>query len=254
MSGIYISDPAADFITPSDACINPIHLNKSNAAPSPAPVKPTTVVIELEDSIEPEPILQPASITLADCLACSGCVTSAETVLISLQSVGQITRVLTENKFVSNNKLTRKLPESEKKTVIISVSPQSRASLAVRYKLSPTVVHRKLTYFFKSIGVSHTLDTAFSRDISLLESAREFVDRYKEKRGPMLSSACPGWICYVRNKHADLIIGGKDTSELDFLYFDHEITSASHGCDCQIIHSEEDGCRENIPCQCDALF
>jgi iron only hydrogenase large subunit-like protein len=89
--------------------------------------------------------------------------------------------------------------------VIISVSPQSRASLAVRYKLTPSVVHRKLAFFFKSIGVSHTLDTAFSRDISLLESAREFVDRYKAKSGPMLSSACPGWICYAEKTHPNLI-------------------------------------------------
>ncbi len=34
--------------------------------------------------------LEKASITLADCLACSGCITSAETVLIEMQSGKQL--------------------------------------------------------------------------------------------------------------------------------------------------------------------
>ena len=34
--------------------------------------------------------LEKASITLADCLACSGCITSAETVLIEQQSADQV--------------------------------------------------------------------------------------------------------------------------------------------------------------------
>ena len=40
-------------------------------------------------------------------------------------------------------------------------------------------------------------DTTFSRNFSLLESCREFVQRYKESETnktalPMLASACPG--------------------------------------------------------------
>ena len=34
--------------------------------------------------------LEKATITLADCLACSGCITSAETVLIEQQSADQV--------------------------------------------------------------------------------------------------------------------------------------------------------------------
>jgi len=38
------------------------------------------------------------TITLNDCLACSGCVTSAETVLITQQSQQELYRVLSDNK------------------------------------------------------------------------------------------------------------------------------------------------------------
>lgn len=41
--------------------------------------------------------LQKAQITLNDCLACSGCITSAESVLITQQSQEELYRVLREN-------------------------------------------------------------------------------------------------------------------------------------------------------------
>ena len=55
-----------------------------------------------------------------DCLACSGCVTSAETILLEHQSAEE---------FVS------KLAQPGT-TVLVSVSPQSRAALAAYYGLS----------------------------------------------------------------------------------------------------------------------
>lgn len=44
--------------------------------------------------------LEKAKITLNDCLACSGCITSAESVLITQQSHEEIYRVLRNNKVV----------------------------------------------------------------------------------------------------------------------------------------------------------
>jgi len=41
--------------------------------------------------------LEKAKITLNDCLACSGCITSAESVLISQQSQDELFKVLKEN-------------------------------------------------------------------------------------------------------------------------------------------------------------
>ena len=41
--------------------------------------------------------LKKARITLNDCLACSGCITSAESVLITQQSQDELYRILEEN-------------------------------------------------------------------------------------------------------------------------------------------------------------
>ena len=63
-------------------------------------------------------------------------------------------------------------------------------------------VFKKLTTFFKSLGVKAVFDTSSSRDLTLIETCNEFVNRYKQSQLnnneksksalPMLSSACPG--------------------------------------------------------------
>lgn len=63
-----------DFIQPSSACIKP------------AEKKETGVVAKVSD------------INLSDCLACSGCITSAETVLVQQQNHEELFKVINENK------------------------------------------------------------------------------------------------------------------------------------------------------------
>lgn len=103
-------------------------------------------------------------VSLQDCLACSGCVTSAETVLLEHQSTEELLSAL-----------------SSGKAVIMSVSPQSRASLAAFHNMSATKTLGKLVSLFKGLGVKAVLDTSTSRDLSLLESAQEFIARYLTK-------------------------------------------------------------------------
>jgi iron only hydrogenase large subunit-like protein len=54
-------------------------------------------------------------VTLHDCLACSGCITTAETLLLEQQSTGELLAALK--------------PQAGKR-VVVTVSPQSRAALA----------------------------------------------------------------------------------------------------------------------------
>lgn len=62
-----------------------------------------------------------------------------------------------------------------------------------RQKQSPL----KILIILIITGVHHVFDTSFSRTFSLLESQREFVERFQRneqdtKALPMLTSACPG--------------------------------------------------------------
>ncbi|XP_072974252.1 protein NAR1 isoform X1 [Typha angustifolia] len=180
-----------DFIAPSQDCIVSLNATKSKhvKAESKAKEKPTSQQSQAES----------VKISLKDCLACSGCITSAETVMLEKQGLDE---------FLSH--------VNSEKAVIISVSPQSRASLAAHFGLSPSQVFRKLTTFFKSLGVKAVYDTSCSRDLSLIESCNEFISRYKlhqlpgsKECGsslPMLSSACPGWICYAEKTLGSYIL------------------------------------------------
>ncbi|BDA43699.1 Cytosolic iron-sulfur assembly component 3 [Coccomyxa sp. Obi] len=171
-----------DFIAPSQACVVNINGRKEGA-------------IQLDSNefinypevgaVQPQPRASPGfqqtapsgpngaiKVTLQDCLACSGCVTSAETVLLEHQSAAEFLSKLAD-------------PET---AVVVSISPQSRAALAAFYGLSPAEALQKLTGFFKGLGVKAVLDTSTGRDFALLEAAAEFVQRYRT-RHPELSEA-----------------------------------------------------------------
>ncbi|KAL3742297.1 hypothetical protein ACJRO7_017732 [Eucalyptus globulus] len=176
-----------DFIAPSQACI--VSVKGLKPASSAKSDKPEVAIASR--AVKTEPV----KISLKDCLACSGCITSAETVMLEKQSLDE---------FLSNI--------DKGKAVMISISPQSRASLAAHFGLSPLQVLRKLVTFFKSMGVKAVFDTSCSRDISLIESCNEFMMRYKQTKSkgdnplPMLASACPGWICYAEKTLGSYIL------------------------------------------------
>ncbi len=79
-------------------------------------------------------------------------------------------------------------------TVIVSVSPQSRASLAEANGVTSWQVQRRLAAFFTRLGAAAVLDTAASRDLSLEETAAEFVHRYRLAH-PEVAAAPNGMSC-----------------------------------------------------------
>lgn len=97
-------------------------------------------------------------------IICSGCVTTAETVLIEAQGTAEFYRHL-----------------GTEETVVVTISSQSRASLATYFGLSLEETEARLISLFNSLGCKYVFDAAFSRDLSLLESAREFIDRKRSQ-------------------------------------------------------------------------
>ncbi|TPX48773.1 hypothetical protein SeMB42_g02853 [Synchytrium endobioticum] len=218
-SGALVLTDLDDFISPSQACIKPVEAIKPPVFSASSSHQVAKIEIRVDDSGDYYEInsdtgssskLENATITLNDCLACAGCITSAETVLITQQSQADLYAILDRNKAHAGT-------SPSYKTIVISLSPQSRASFASKYNTSPTDTHAKLAWFFqKYLGVQYLFDTSFARHFALWESAREFVTRYRHSsstsnaRGsdammPMLASACPGWICYAEKTHSYIL-------------------------------------------------
>jgi iron only hydrogenase large subunit-like protein len=189
-----VLDDLSDFIAPSQACVKPMQIDP----------KRTSLLIELEDDSGGGPSSNArqgtqavAKVTLNDCLACSGCVTSAETVLIGQQSAGE---------FLTQLRTPR--------TVVVSISPASRASLAAHYALSSVDAFDALARAFRQLGCTHVFDCGLAADISLIESAAEFIHRFATAQAhgrvaarlPLMSSSCPGWICYAEKVHGETML------------------------------------------------
>lgn len=134
-----------------------------------------------------------AKIFLSDCLSCDNCITSEEAVRVFQQNQKELFRVLDLNK---------KCDTSKHKVLAVSVCPQSLPYFAAKFSLPVTEAAKKLCGFLKSLGVHYIFDTTIAADFSILESQKEFVQRYhnqnKEDHAlPMFASACPGWIQYA---------------------------------------------------------
>ncbi|XP_045445685.1 probable cytosolic Fe-S cluster assembly factor GJ13047 [Melitaea cinxia] len=195
-----------DFITPSQECIKPVKIEKTKSKTGAKIKIGEDGYFDLSSGKEQK--LQKVEITLADCLACSGCITSAESVLVTRQSQEELLKVFSDRRYTDTKGVTRDVT-----LIVISVSIQPLLSLAARYKLEPEEAMRKLVGYFKSLGADLVLDMTVAEDMSLLEAQQEFVQRYQNqqhdpsaKQLPMLASSCPGWVCYAEKTHGNFIL------------------------------------------------
>uniref|UniRef100_U5EZ89 Putative nuclear architecture related protein n=1 Tax=Corethrella appendiculata TaxID=1370023 RepID=U5EZ89_9DIPT len=191
-----------DFITPSQECIKPVKIdtNKTKTG-SKITIQEDGSYIQATDSGFQK--LEKVEITLADCLACSGCITSAEGVLITQQSQEELLKVLNEN---NNAKLSEN--KENVKLIVFTISQQTILSLANRYTLDVDETTEYLAGYFKKLGADLIIDTKIADDLALIENCNEFIKRFQndKKKLPMLSSSCPGWVCYSEKTHGNFIL------------------------------------------------
>ena len=137
-----------DFIAPSLACVKPIQID---------PSKPNRVISFEAGENEPvrEEARATAKVTLNDCLACSGCVTSAETVLVEQQSVSEF---------------LRHVATGEAQLVVCSISPVARAALAAHAGIGVLEAFGRLSGFFRRLGCHHVFDCGMASDLCLQQA------------------------------------------------------------------------------------
>ncbi|KAH7397084.1 iron hydrogenase [Pyrenochaeta sp. MPI-SDFR-AT-0127] len=245
MSAILSADDLNDFISPGVACIKPIETLPLTSEDDSNPYEVTTE--EKAAAAQPPP---PASISLTDCLACSGCVTSAEAVLVSLQSHSEVLSTLDTYRSLrapwlkqngtngvangytngTSNGVNGYAHHTEGKLFVASVSPQARASLAAVFNVSEAEAGNMVTQLLSGPSGVQTgglhgsdftwvIDTNVVREASLVAAAAEVANALSPEasnapskpgsegaidttpKQPILTSACPGWICYAEKTH-----------------------------------------------------
>lgn len=164
----------------------------------------------------------PAQISLTDCLACSGCVTSAEAVLVSLQSHAEVLQTLDSSPGLrlrrEGSRTVVDALDQGGKLFVASVSPQTRASIAATFNVGEQEASYMIQHLLSGPrGIKNraiyrnafhwVLDTSVAREVCLELSTREVMASLEHKTdpasraSPILTSACPGWICYAEKTH-----------------------------------------------------
>ena len=213
-SAILSADDLNDFISPGVACIKPVETLPKTDDSNPYEV--TT-----EDKVQAQNPA-PASISLTDCLACSGCVTSAEAVLVSLQSHTEVLNTLDNHPSLNvvallNDSPHRDIPP-DAKIFVASVSPQVRASIAATFGITQRRAGRLIEQFFSGSqglriggkhhsGFNYVFDTNRMREACLVLGADEVAQSLanKSQTKPIITSACPGWVCYAEKTHPHVL-------------------------------------------------
>ena len=186
-----------------------------------------------EDKLQSE-TAPPAQISLTDCLACSGCVTSAEAVLVSLQSHSEVLNALDSQQSINLSPTTTEhgTNQNEGKVFVASVSPQVRASLAATYAVSEAEAGCMIDQLLGGKqglstggkfgnGFAWVIDTNAMREASLVLGAEEVTASLQRPERqvasnadgasattpmrPLISSACPGWVCYAEKTHSHVL-------------------------------------------------
>jgi hypothetical protein len=248
MSSVFISN-VDDYLAPSQACVNPMFAESTNQKKDEKKEEPTTTkqnefeyegavvvprkrrvvrkrMLETAPSIIPIPST-PAKVSMADCLACSGCVTTAETVLVEQHSL---------------QKLQQALQEDQQRPVVFTISPASWADLLRKLELRPSLeIQRRLASFLQqTCRAVVVLDGRVPLQWSLQEAAREFCHAFQrrhlqestipapsmavssnrvqladgvvvecrtreESRIPLLTSSCPALVCLVEKSRPEAV-------------------------------------------------
>nr|XP_061807896.1 nuclear prelamin A recognition factor-like isoform X1 [Nerophis lumbriciformis] len=144
---------------------------------------------------------QEKELLLSACLSCDGCISEGESLKISQQNLEEMERVLALNK---------KCDVAKHKVVVASVCPQSLPFFAVKLGMDVAEAAAKLCAFLKSLGVQFVFDTTLAAGFSIIESQKEFIQRYRRRHHdsnalPMFTSSCPGWIRYSERVLGSLV-------------------------------------------------
>ena len=95
----------------------------------------------------------------------------------------------------------------KEKPVMVQTAPAVRVGLGEEFGLDPgSISTGKMVAALKALGFDYVFDTNFAADLTIMEEAKEFVNRFvKGEKLPILTSCCPAWINFMEYEYPDLL-------------------------------------------------
>ena len=91
--------------------------------------------------------------------------------------------------------------------VVVQTAPAVRVALGEEFGMPiGTNVEGKMVTALKMLGFDKVFDTNTGADLTIMEEANEFIERFKENKSiPMITSCSPGWIRYIELNYPELL-------------------------------------------------
>ena len=91
--------------------------------------------------------------------------------------------------------------------VVVQTAPAVRAALGEEFGMPiGTNVEGKMVSALKKLGFDKVFDTDTAADLTIMEEANEFLERFKNGETlPMITSCSPGWIKYIEMNYPELL-------------------------------------------------
>ena len=108
---------------------------------------------------------------------------------------------------VSNIKDTYKVLNDPSKKVVVQVAPAVRVALGEAFAMEAgTDVTGKMVTALRNLGFDYVFDTNYAADLTTMEEAHEFVERFKSGENlPIITSCCPSWVKFIEHNFPDYL-------------------------------------------------
>ena len=92
-------------------------------------------------------------------------------------------------------------------TVIVQTAPAVRVALGEEFGMPiGTNVTGKMVASLKRLGFDKVFDTNTGADLTIMEEANEFIERFqKQETLPMITSCSPGWVKFIEMNYPELL-------------------------------------------------
>lgn len=91
--------------------------------------------------------------------------------------------------------------------VVVQTAPAVRVALGEEFGMPiGTNVQGKMVTSLRKLGFDKVFDTNTGADLTIVEEANEFIERFKNKGTlPMITSCSPGWVKYIEMNYPELL-------------------------------------------------
>ena len=94
------------------------------------------------------------------------------------------------------------------KRCVAQIAPAVRVGVAESFGLpAGALVTGKLYSALRRIGFEAVFDTNFGADVTIMEEAAEFIERFIRGKGalPLITTCCPAWVDFMEKHESDMI-------------------------------------------------